>query len=149
MPYTEAVIYEVLRRSTIIPLGVFHTALADKEFGGYVIEKGSWLTANVWGIHFDKEIWGDDAESFRPERFLSPDETKVVKNEAFIPFLIGKRQCLGESLARDTLFLFITYIFQTFKVKLHLPNGEKPNYEPTLALLLSPQKFHVILENRL
>jgi len=147
MPYTEAVIMEVLRKSSIVPLGVFHTPLADKEFHGYEIKKGTWIVANLYGIHHNPNIWGDP-ETFRPERFLSKDGTRVEKNEALMPFLVGKRSCLGESLARDTLFLFLTCIFQRFLVKLSLPNGQKPTYEPTVAFLLNPQKYEVILTDR-
>src|SRR5665811_2405210 len=107
MPYTEALTMEVMRKSTILPVGLSHAALVDKEVNGHLIEKGDWLIANVYAIHSSKEIW-TDPENFRPERFLSSDGKTVKRNEAFIPFLVGKRQCLGESLARDTLFLFLT-----------------------------------------
>ena len=48
--------------------------------------------------HFDKilRVWGLDSKKFRPERFLSPDETKVIKHEALVPFSVGKRVCPGK-----------------------------------------------------
>lgn len=100
MPYTEAVIYEVLRRSTLVPIGVFHRALETKEFHGYVIPKGAWVIPNLWSVHMNPEIWGDP-ESFRPERFISLDGKSVIKHEALIPFQYGKRQCLGEPLGKS------------------------------------------------
>ena len=47
------------------------------------------------------------------------------KDEHLIPFSIGKRQCLGESLAKAQLFIFITgirklYIFITGIRKLYI-----------------------------
>ncbi len=39
MPYTEALIAETLRYSTITPQGVQHRAMRDQEFHGYLIPK--------------------------------------------------------------------------------------------------------------
>ena len=55
-----------------------------------------------------------DGMSFRPEGFL--DDSGVLKpDDHLIPFSIGKRRCLGETLAKSELFLFFTGLIQTFK----------------------------------
>jgi hypothetical protein len=48
-------------------------------------------------IHYDPKIWGDP-ETFRPERFLSPDGKSFKKHEALLAFSVGNRQCLGNSV---------------------------------------------------
>ena len=60
--------------------------------------------------------WGD-GEVFRPERFLTEGEgvTEVRRDEHFIPFSVGKRQCLGETLAKNELFLFFTALVQQYR----------------------------------
>ena len=61
---------------------------------------------------------------FRPKRFLA--ESGGVKfNEHWIPYSIGKRRCLGETLAKSKLFLFFTGIVKQFSL---LPEirGELP-----------------------
>ncbi|CAL8123362.1 unnamed protein product [Orchesella dallaii] len=76
-------------------------------------------------IH-DTKIWGDP-ENFLPEKFFNEDESRVIQSNAFVAFQPGKRQCLGESLVRDVLFLYIAKIFQnleTFPDPLNpVPNG--------------------------
>lgn len=39
MPYTEAVIREVMRKDTFVPLGITHRAMEDTTFRGYTIPK--------------------------------------------------------------------------------------------------------------
>jgi len=146
MPYTEAMIAETLRFSSIVPGGVMHKVLTDTEFKGYFFPKDTIISHNAHYIHHDPEIWGDP-ENFKPERFLSPDGKSFKKHEALMPFSTGRRQCLGEPLARDTLFLFSTNVFQRFTVEFE-QNGPDNGFEPALAFLLAPKPFHVIFKDR-
>ncbi|XP_021967099.1 farnesoate epoxidase [Folsomia candida] len=146
MPYTEALLAETLRFSTITPQGVQHRALKDQEYHGYFIPKDTVITANVFHIHSDPKVWGDP-ENFRPTRFLSPDGKTFQRHEALIPFSTGRRQCLGESLARDNLFLFATNILQRFEIVFD-KNGPDHGFEPQLNFLLMPKPFNVIFKDR-
>ncbi|CAL8126604.1 unnamed protein product [Orchesella dallaii] len=145
MPYTSALIEEILRYSSIVPGGVQHRATEDKVFKGYLIQKDTWIFPNLYHIHYNPEIWGDP-EAFRPERFLSEDGKVFKKNENLMPFQTGRRQCVGESLARDTVFLFLTNIFRTFTIHFD-SNAPKPPVDP-MGLILSPQPFSVVMNER-
>ena len=57
------------------------------------------IAINVWGIHHSKQVWGDDVEQFRPERF-EPSEARGRHPFAFLPFSAGKRNCIGKVGAR-------------------------------------------------
>jgi len=35
---------------------------------GYRIQKGMIVHANVWALHYNAELWGDDPHRFDPER---------------------------------------------------------------------------------
>lgn len=146
MPYTEAMIQEMLRFSSLVPTGLVHKTLTDFVLGEHKIPQDTWLIANLQGIHHDPEIWGDP-EVFRPERFLN-ENNEVMKHEALLPFSTGKRVCIGESLARDELFLFITCIFQTFTVEPD-PDSPKPTTEQLNSNIISMPKPHkLILKER-
>jgi len=84
---------------------------------------------------------------FKPERFLD-ENGKVLKKKHFIPFSIGKRQCLGETLAKTELFLFFTGLVQQFKF---LPEveGVYPSEESVFGITVSPKTFKVRFLNRL
>ena len=63
----------------------------------------------------------------------------VRKDDHFIPFSIGKRQCLGETLARAEMFLFFTSLIHQFKF---MPEDEQKlpseNYSPGFTILPVP-----------
>lgn len=145
MPYLQAVIEEVLRRSSIVPGGVGHTAMIDVTHKGVTYKKGTTVMINAYHIHHNPKIWGDP-DNFRPERFLSSDEKTFKKSEYVVAFSVGRRQCLGETLARDSLFLFTGNLFQKFNV-LCSP-GPQPNLEPEIGIGLSPQEFLVMFKTR-
>lgn len=147
MPYTEALIAETLRFSSIAPIGVQHRALKDEMYKGYLIPKDTVITANLYHIHFDPKVW-TDPENFRPDRFLSPDGKIFKKHDALIPFSTGRRQCLGETLARDSIFLFSTNMAQRFDITFD-KNGPENGFECELSFLLKPKRFNVIFKDRL
>jgi cytochrome P450 len=149
MPYTEAVIAETLRHSSIVPHGVEHRALRDTEYKGYLIRKGDIISPNLYSIHHDPGIWGDP-ENFRPERFLSPDGKTLKKHEALLAFSVGRRQCLGESLARDMLFLFAANVFQRFCIEWDNSGPDYGfQYENEMSVALIPKPYKVLLKDRL
>ncbi|CAL8111339.1 unnamed protein product [Orchesella dallaii] len=147
LPYTEAVLMEVLRKSALVPMGVFHRMLQDTMFHGYLLPKHTIIIPNLHASLNDPEIW-EDPEHFRPERFLSEDGKKVIRNDALIPFSVGKRVCLGETLAKDTLFLFITSIFQKFELYPD-PENPKPNFDPTPGIISLPNPFKVVVKRHM
>ena len=54
----------------------------------------------------------------------------------------GRRACLGESLARMELFLFLSAMVQRF-IFLPPEDGEMPSFQGILGVTLSPQPFRV------
>jgi len=100
--------------SSLLPLGIMHRTLHDKEVNGFLIRKGTAVLGNLYSAHHNPKYW-NDPQKFLPERFLSANGENLKKSSAFVPFEVGKRRCLGENLAMETLFLFIASIFQNFR----------------------------------
>lgn len=114
MPYTEALILKTLRMSTFAPIGVMHMLLDDLDINGHKFPKGLIILPNIYHCHYNKDVW-TDPEVFRPQRFLRVEGDKL--KEHVVPFQLGRRQCVGEPLAKDMPFILVTRIFQLFDVK--------------------------------
>ena len=127
LPYTKAVMWETLRVSSVVPNGVphyvtrgtwLHKPGAEGEGpGDYFLPKGTTVMGSVILSHLNPDLW-DDPETFRPSRFLEP-ETGTFRNPhptKFAPFSVGKRYCLGQSLAEQEYFLFLAGLLSRFRV---------------------------------
>ncbi|XP_014480546.1 PREDICTED: cytochrome P450 18a1 [Dinoponera quadriceps] len=145
LPVTEATILEVLRRSSIVPLGTTHAPKGDTTLGGYLIPNGAQVIPLLHAVHMNPQLW-DEPESFRPERFLT-SEGKVHKPEFFMPFGVGRRMCLGDVLARMEVFLFFSSLMHTFDLR--LPEGAPlPKLKGISGVTMTPEPFKVCLLKR-
>ncbi|KAK6165426.1 hypothetical protein SNE40_022354 [Patella caerulea] len=140
MPYTQAALQEVLRIANIAIFGLPHTVDEDIIFHGYHMPKGTVIIPNLDSVLSDDKIWGDP-DVFRPGRFLD-ENGQLVKREEFIPFSIGRRICLAESLAKMELFLFMTTLIQRFEFKPVDPDN-LPTLKGVFGVTNAPAKYEV------
>ncbi|XP_066468984.1 cytochrome P450 2B4-like [Tiliqua scincoides] len=116
MPFTNAVVHEMLRydkfSSEIFPRAVTR----DTEFRGHKIPLGTSVIPLFTSLHFDP-LWWETPEEFNPGHFLD-EKGEFQKRDDFMPFSAGKQSCPGEALARMELFLFFSTLFQNFTFQL-------------------------------
>ncbi|WAR19208.1 CP2J3-like protein [Mya arenaria] len=130
LTYVEAFYTEILRFCDIAITGGFHSTPVDVVFRGYTIPANTLVIPDLSSVHSDPKIWGDP-ETFRPERFLD-DSGNIVRRDEFMAFMIGKRSCVGESLAQMEMFLFLSALVQRFKFE--NPPGSKLSFAATDCL---------------
>ncbi|XP_042219419.1 cytochrome P450 2L1-like [Homarus americanus] len=147
MPYTEAVIHETLRKSSLAATGAQHVATRDTQLGGYYIPKGTIVMGAQETVHHDLRYW-DRPDKFLPERWLDQQGKFTTKKEGFLPFGVGKRSCLGEALARMELFIFSTTVFQSLTFS--QPPGKRIDlrYEPKVIFTHNPKIQDVLITVR-
>ncbi|XP_072199110.1 cytochrome P450 2J2-like [Excalfactoria chinensis] len=138
MPYTNAVIHEVQRKGNIIPFNALRLTVKDTLLAGFHVPKGTILIPNLSSVMFDKKEW-ETPHSFNPGHFLK--DGQFWKREAFVPFSIGKRACLGELLARAELFLFFTALLQKFTFQ--APPDTILDLKFTMGMTLAPQPYKI------
>lgn len=96
LKYTEQVLKETMRLLNIVPF-ITRTSSTDIELDGMTIPKGLTMFIPLNVIHRREDIWGENPDKFDPENF-SPKNMEKRHPFAFIPFSMGKRNCLGEAL---------------------------------------------------
>lgn len=147
LTYLNAVIMETQRLASIVPLAMGRICSRDTYLRGYLVTKGTYILTNLDSVHHDKSVWGEDAMTFRPERFI--DENGVLKNpEELLPFSTGRRSCLGESLAMMELFLFLSTLFQRFQFLPANPSSP-PSTDYIYGFVVSPVPYEVKVLERL
>ncbi|XP_056297234.1 cytochrome P450 2G1-like [Pseudoliparis swirei] len=112
LSFTDSVLHEIQRLMDIIPMNIPHYALQDISFRGYTIPKATVIIPLLHSVLREEKQW-ETPWSFNPQHFLD-QKGNFKKNQAFLPFSAGKRACVGESLARMELFLFLASLLQRF-----------------------------------
>lgn len=148
VPYTTAVMLEIIRMSNILPVPGPRKATKDFWYKGYLIPKGFSVALNTYAVMRDPTIFGPDVDSFRPERFLDSDgKLNDRQNYIQIAWGTGRRSCLGDKLAQTSLFMYVTYLLRNFTFS-KIPGQPDPTTEPIFGMILATHPYDVIVKER-
>jgi cytochrome P450 len=140
LPYLDAVIKEVFRTwpaaSIELERKVGRAGLVLPT--GHNLSPGTIIGLNAWPLHHDTKVFGQNAESFEPERWLRrPEETEEefelrsrLMQRALLTFGAGPRACLGKFVASLEIYKVIPTLFGLFDVS--------PSYQEYIT---SPHNF--------
>ncbi|KAI3419411.1 hypothetical protein GPALN_006655 [Globodera pallida] len=118
LAYVNAVVNECQRLCNLLPFNLTHRTMADVQIerkeGQIRLSQGTNIVPQISCVLFDEKIF-PKPHRFLPERFLN-QSGQLERVDELIPFGLGKRICMGESLARMELFLFTANFFRHFQV---------------------------------
>ncbi|KAJ6826317.1 cytochrome P450 704C1-like [Iris pallida] len=147
MQYLHAALTETLRLFPAVPEDPKICFSDDRLPDGCEIKKGDVVCYLPYSMGRMKFLWGEDAEVFRPERWLNENGTFQPDNPfKFTAFQAGPRICLGKEFAYRQMKIVAAVLVHFFTFKL---SGEKQEvkYQTTLTLRID-QGLHLVAYQR-
>lgn len=126
LPYFQACLKEAMRLRPAVGLNITRYAPAPDgvEIEGRHFPAGTRLALNGWVLHRDRAVFGDDAEFFRPERWLEDEEGARVMERYMFQFGGGAHVCIGRNLALLEINKVCPRLLRDFDFQLVNPTRE-------------------------
>mgnify|MGYP001018982973 CR=1 FL=1 len=121
-----------MKKYQLIDIRDTTTSLVNKDtrVGDYVIPKGVLILANLSKFLREPDVF-ENPDEFVPDRFIDvigdDRKLKIRKVDQFAPFGLGKRICMGETLARNELFLFFVMMLQHLEFRVPDDPSRRPD----------------------
>ncbi|MDQ0175531.1 bifunctional cytochrome P450/NADPH--P450 reductase [Bacillus chungangensis] len=141
LKYIRMILDEALRLWPTAPAFNLQVKEDTTVAGKYALKKGERIVVLIPQLHRDVSAWGEDAEEFKPERFENPS---LIPHDAYKPFGIGQRACIGQQFALQEATLMLGLILKNFEIIDHT------NYKLKImeTLTLKPDGFTMQIRPR-
>ncbi|KAL5877151.1 hypothetical protein ACKVWC_006309 [Pyricularia oryzae] len=126
LPYLQAVIREGLRMYPPATGLLPKVSSKDEILCGKHIPAGTDVGWAVWPVMRDRGVFGDDADLFRPERWVeaAPEQWRVMDQTVMMDFATGSRwECLGKTIAMIELNKAYVELLRRFDITLLDPSN--------------------------
>lgn len=145
LTFLDMVVKETLRLLPTVPVTCRGTTKKTciEKIGK--IPKGTTMIASFYNLHRDKDVWGEDADEFNPERF-SPENSSCRHAYAFLPFGVGEKSCIGYQYGLIAVKVGLISLLSHFKFHTNLKMRDL-EYEYTISLKIK-NKCMVTAEKR-
>ncbi|PON35209.1 Cytochrome P450, E-class, group I [Parasponia andersonii] len=118
MHYLHAALTETLRLYPAVPLDGRCSDIDDVLPDGFKVKKGDGVYYMAYAMGRMLHIWGEDAEDFRPERWLINGTFQPESPFKFVAFHAGPRICLGKDFAYRQMKILSIALLHFFRLKL-------------------------------
>lgn len=112
-PRLEALFLEVMRLTASST--TMRKIISPTEIGGKILCSGYRVLVPYRQLHYNEDVFGEDASKFDPERFLVTKD--LIHHPSFRPFGGGANYCPGRFIARQEVFVFIALVLHRFDIE--------------------------------
>ena len=118
LPYLDAVIQEALRIHPVPGAPMYRVVPKEgTTMNGFFLPGGTQIGLLHWQASRNKEVYGLDVETFRPERWLEADETARRKmKQSDVWFGQGAMRCTGMNVGLMEVYKIVTELFLKFEI---------------------------------
>ncbi|KAK8017151.1 benzoate 4-monooxygenase cytochrome P450 [Apiospora marii] len=125
--YLQACVLEGLRKFP--PLSQLRERVVPEGgdfLGMFNLPAGTFVGLNAWGLQLNKDVYGENADLFYPERWLvdDPDQLHAMHQTHSLIFGHGSTKCLGTSIAMMEVAKVIFELLRNFEIT--IANPHKP-----------------------
>jgi len=117
LTFLDMFIKEVLRHRPSVANLITRKASEDTQVGQYIIPKGSDVGISIYTVHHLKEFW-PEPDKFDPLRF-TPERSNGRHPFAYMPFSLGRRNCIGNNFSILEQKIFLAMFLQRFTLELN------------------------------
>ncbi|KAJ0142276.1 Uncharacterized protein HZ326_14890 [Fusarium oxysporum f. sp. albedinis] len=118
LPFLNAVVKEALRCHPAAGLMLERIVPArGLEVNGHHISGGTIVGVNAWVLHRNKDIFGHDADRWRPSRWIeaSTEQKRRMENYMFA-FGAGSRTCIGKNISLLEMYKMVPALLRRYEV---------------------------------
>lgn len=143
LTHVSRVLDETLRLWPTAPM--FTRAPREDELlaGRYEIPAGTGLSVLIQALHRDPAVWGEDPDTFDPDRF-TPERKQALPPNSYKPFGTGMRACIGRQFAMQEATLVLGMLLQRFEFDDH----RDYRLHTRTALTVKPDEFYIRVRPR-
>ncbi|KAH7196656.1 cytochrome P450 [Fusarium flagelliforme] len=148
MPYLQAVVREGLRMwPPVAGLGFKQVPPQGDTINGFFVPGGTQVGQGFYAVGRSKLVWGEDADVFRPERWLlaGQDRSREMIAAFDTHFGHGKYSCLGKPIALMEIHKAVFELIKRYNFA--ILNPERPIKAQT-SVFMSASDFWVTITRR-
>ncbi|KAI1196387.1 cytochrome P450 [Nemania serpens] len=157
LPYLDACIKEAFRTYPAAGLPLERIVPEPGvEIAGHYVRGGTIVGCSAWLIHRRPEIFGDDVDVYRPERWLVDESLPEAEREErerrvremnghMFQFGMGARTCIGKNISLLEMYKLVPSLLRRFEIRFKDPSRE---WKTVNAWFIKQQNFMTLFERR-